>query len=298
MAKRTEEDLIERVKHTLFLKGRNSSETINDVLRDMSLLSKPYNKNFSKKNEITPFEDCTPLEFLAPKNDCGLFVMGTHSKKRPNNLIIGRIYDDHLLDMYEFGVEEFQSMESFPGQTKSFGSKPLLIFLGSQWEFDATYQRVQNLLLDLFRGFKPEEIMLQGVDHVITCAVNEGTIYIRPYYVHYQRSGDEVPNLSLQPMGPFLDLSLRRHQPAADDLWKLACKRPKILKEAKVKNVEKNVLGDKIGRIHMKKQNLDALAGRKMKALRGKKRGMSEENGNEGPSDSKRRKNSNNGEEN
>lgn len=91
MAKRSEEDVVERVKSTLFLKGRSSSETVNEVLKNLSLLSKPYNKNFTKKNEITPFEDATPLEFLAPKNDCGLFVMGAHSKKRPNNLTIVRI---------------------------------------------------------------------------------------------------------------------------------------------------------------------------------------------------------------
>lgn len=130
--------------------------------------------------------------------------------------------------MYEFGIEEFQSMESFDAPTKSFGSKPLIIFLGSQWEFDATYLRMQNLFVDLFRGFKPDEIMLQGVDHAITCAIHEGRIYIRTYYVQYQKSGDEVPNLSLLPMGPFMDLTLRRHQPAADDLWKVACKRPKM----------------------------------------------------------------------
>lgn len=42
------------------------------------------------------------------------------------------------------------------------------------------------------------------------------------------------------------------------------------MKQAKVKNVERNETGDKLGRIHMKKQNLDDLGGRKMTALRGR----------------------------
>ena len=88
MPKTTGEDLIEKVKNTLFLKGRNSSQIVNDAMRDLSLLSKPYNKVFSKKNDISPFEDSTSLEFLAPKNDCGLFVFGSHSKKRPDNLVV------------------------------------------------------------------------------------------------------------------------------------------------------------------------------------------------------------------
>lgn len=39
------------------------------------------------------------------------------------------------------------------------------------------------------------------------------------------------------------------------------------------------MLGDKVGRIHMKRQNLDAITGRKMKALRGEKRSQSEDAG-------------------
>lgn len=86
--RKTEDELVERVKKILFFKGRQSSETMNEVLKDLALLSKPYNHSFQRKNDITPFEDATSLEFLAPKNGCGLFVMASHSKKRPNNLVL------------------------------------------------------------------------------------------------------------------------------------------------------------------------------------------------------------------
>jgi hypothetical protein len=39
----------------------------------------------------------------------------------------------------------------------------------------------------------------------------------------------------------------------------------------KIKNIQKSAKGDKMGRIHMKKQNLDTMGGRKMSALRGKR---------------------------
>eukprot|EP01033_Poteriospumella_lacustris_P014618 gene14618-10451_t len=174
--------------------------------------------------------------------------------------------------MYEFGIEELQSLSSFAGDKKSFGAKPMMVFLGSQWEFDANYQRLQNLFLDLFRGFKPDRINLQGVDHVISCAIHEDKIFIRPYFVNYQRSTSSTPALALQPMGPFLNLVLRRSQPAAEDLWKVACKKPKLPSQApKVKNITRNELGDKVARIHMKKQNFDSLGGRRMNALRKKR---------------------------
>ena len=67
----------------------------------------------TKKNEIRPFEDINSLEFLSQKNDCSLFMVGSHSKKRPHNLIMGRIFNYQLLDMIELGVLDYKSIESF-----------------------------------------------------------------------------------------------------------------------------------------------------------------------------------------
>lgn len=83
-----EEDMIERTKQTLFLKGRQSSETVNNVMRDLTLLAKPYCKPLNRKNDIIPFEDVNSIEFLSSKNACGLFVFGSHTKKRPDNLVV------------------------------------------------------------------------------------------------------------------------------------------------------------------------------------------------------------------
>jgi ribosome production factor 2 len=47
----------------------------------------------------------------------------------------------------------------------------------------------------------------------------------------------------------------------------------------KVKNIEKSIKGDKLGRIHMKKQNLDSMGGRRMDALRKNKRSREENDG-------------------
>lgn len=184
--------------------------------------------------------------------------------------------------MYEFGIREFRSIEEFPGSKKAFGSKPMMVFLGELWQNDVVYSKMQNLFLDFFRGFKPDKICLTGIDHVISCTAYEGNIYIRCYSVHYTKVvGSSIPALSLQPMGPYLDLEVRRQQLASEDLWKVACRKPKNLTAPKVKNIEKSAKGDKIGRIHMKKQNLDELAGstRRVPALRGKKRDRDGEEG-------------------
>lgn len=175
--------------------------------------------------------------------------------------------------MYEFGISNYESIHSIHGNKKAFGSKPLMLFLGDQWQVDSTYMKIQNVLLDLFRGFKADKIALQGVDHVISCALVDGVISVRAYYLNYKKSAESsVPELVLKPMGPNMDLTVRRTQLASEDMWKVACKRPKLPEQIKVKNVKENILGDKMGRIHMKKQNLDAIGGKRVKALRGDKR--------------------------
>jgi len=168
LLKKREPQLVEHTKRVLILKGNHSSQIVNDTMKDFGLLTKPNNKVFSRKNDILPFEDINSLEFLCEKNQCALFCLGTHSKKRPDNIIMGRTFDGHLLDMYEFGIKDYQGIHDFTGTKKRIGSKPVMVFLGDQWESDSQYQRISNLLLDFFRADKCEKISLKGMDHTIS----------------------------------------------------------------------------------------------------------------------------------
>lgn len=70
------------------MKGHHTSETIVEVLQDITKLVKPNNITLNRKNELLPFEDVNSLEFLTQKNNCSLFAIGSHTKKRPDNLIM------------------------------------------------------------------------------------------------------------------------------------------------------------------------------------------------------------------
>ncbi len=63
-------------------------------------------------NPVLPFEDQSSLEFLAEKNDASLMLVGSHSKKRPHNLVMARFFDFKVLDMIELGVTGFTSAAS------------------------------------------------------------------------------------------------------------------------------------------------------------------------------------------
>lgn len=74
-------------------------------------LKRPNAISFSKKNEVRPFEDTSSLEFWSAKNDASLFIIGQHTKKRPDNLTFVRMFDGKVLDMCEVGVTSFTSLE-------------------------------------------------------------------------------------------------------------------------------------------------------------------------------------------
>lgn len=151
---------------------------------------------------------------------------------------------------------------------------------------------MKSLFIDLFNGEVIESIYLSGLEHVISFTVAPSSVklasasddqtdgplpvvHIRGYVVKLLSSGQRVPRVELVPMGPSLDLSLRRHQPADSELWKAAMRRPKLKKQdvekglgKKRKNLEVDEMGDLRGRVHIAKQDLTKLQTRKMKGLR------------------------------
>lgn len=82
-------------------------------MSELLSLKKPngvaFNKASSNK-DIHPFEDASTLEFWSQKNDAAFVLLGSHSKKRPNNLTIARMFNHQLLDMLEIGVDKAISM--------------------------------------------------------------------------------------------------------------------------------------------------------------------------------------------
>ncbi|KAK2143910.1 hypothetical protein LSH36_800g00039 [Paralvinella palmiformis] len=234
------------------------------------MLKKPLSVLYKKKNILRPFDDATSIEFFSNKSDAALFMFGSHSKKRPHNLIIGRLFDYHILDMIELGVEKFKSLSSFQTAKCPFGTKPCLVFTGEDFELNSEHQRLKNLLLDFFSGPKTKQVRLSGLEHIWHFTAAEGKIFWRSYRILMKKSGSRIPRIELEEIGPSLDLVIRRTKLASDDLYKRSRKQPKQAKPKKVKNVSMDAFGTKLGRIHMTKQNLDSLQTRKMKGLKRK----------------------------
>lgn len=188
------------------------------------------------------------------------------------------------------GDAGFTSISDIAGPKKMLGAPPMFLFQGDAWERYHTLGKLQNMLLDVFGATKSKGISLKGIDHVITVTAVEdasmpafsgstlsdwrGRIHWRVYFVSLNRSGEKVPAAELSPMGPQLDLVIRRtHFPSAE-LEKESMKQPAELKKKKVKNVEHDEFGEKHGRIHMERQDFSQLQLRKTKAMKAERKGL------------------------
>lgn len=281
--KTTESKLVEGAKTALLLKGIRCSDAMSTVLKDMRSVQSPHAKLLTKSNMIVPFDDAgqQSLEFLTTKNDASLFAMASHNKKRPNNLVIGRTFDRRILDMVEIGILQYRSLTDFGGLPKKrVGSKPMMQFVGDIWSSDVNLKRMQNLLIDFYRGDPVENIVLSGLDHVMVFTAAEMNlggpdtsyplIHQRTYYMKLKKdpNGGKAPVPYLTPSGPDMDFKIRRTHFASPDLWKIAMKQPYATKTKKRKNKTTNLFGETIGRLHLEKQDIDKRTGKKAKALK------------------------------
>ncbi|RXN00929.1 Ribosome production factor 2-like [Acipenser ruthenus] len=195
--------------------------------------------------------------------------------------VSGRMFDFHVLDMIELGIEKFVSLKDFKNSKFPEGTKPLLIFAGDAFETDNEHKKLKSLLIDFFRGPTVPCVRLAGLEHVLHITALEGKIYLRSYKALLKKSGCRTPRIELEDMGPSFDFTMRRTHLASDDLYKTAHRQPKALKPKKKKNVSHDVFGTKYGRLHMQKQDLAKLQTRKMKGLKKRKGEKAEGEGEE-----------------
>jgi len=266
-----EPKIVENIKKALFIRGAKSSQTINTLLRDLYMLKKPEALHLTRKNNILPFEDPSTLEFLSRVNDASLFAFGSHSKKRPNNLVLGRMFDHHVLDLIELGVENFKSLDDFKVEASAVGNKPCFMFIGEEFEQKEEFQKFANIMIDIFRGSVVDSINLIGLEHVFVCASFANKLLFRTYRIRLKKSGSKVPRVELEEMGPSFDATIRRTRFASLDLLKEATRVPRQAKPPKVKNIRTDEFATK-GTVRMERQELSELPGKRMKALRNKRK--------------------------
>ena len=287
LIKSREPQIVEPRKKTLLLHGPKCPPPLHSVLKTFHTLTKPHSLLLNKKNEnIHPFENVESLEFLAGKNECGLVVWGSSNKKRPNRVTFLRIYGGRLLEMVELLLLP-QAGEAESARLQiGVEMKPMILFAGSVWDDSSessqgkVYGMLKSLFLDIFSGEEVQSIDVEGLQYLLMIAAGEPeqgqspVLHLRWYKIRTRKSGQKLPRVELDEVGPKFDFRVGRVREAEASVMKEALKRGKGPDQSKSKkNVETDFVGDKVGRVHLGRQDLNMLQTRKMKGL---KRGVTE----------------------
>lgn len=274
--------LQEDTKKALFLYGSKSSAMLKAAFGEMvKLKGRRDCQIHSKKNDdVRPFESGgeVSLEFFAQKSDCALFALGSHQKKRPHNITMGRMFDFHVYDLLELGVEAVRPITDFPtpANPPQEGNKPLMVFIGEEFESAPEFRQLRSLLLDFFRGAVVDNVNLKGLDRLIICTAAGGKLLLRQCQVLFKRSGVRTPRVELAEIGPSMDFSVRRSRAAPPDVQKQAMT-IKRKGRSKQKNVSMDPNLGKVGRIYMPKQEVAEMALSKPKGLKRERRDAAKE---------------------
>ena len=101
-----------------------------------------------RTHDFVAMEDASLIENQSVKYDCSLFAVGSHQKKRPDNLVLGRVFDGHVLDMFELGVTDFKGTNLFEtAKHITADLKPIMIFQGEHFETNDQLKRLKSLLI-------------------------------------------------------------------------------------------------------------------------------------------------------
>ncbi|XP_011024105.1 PREDICTED: ribosome production factor 2 homolog [Populus euphratica] len=292
--------LVETGKKTLILQGTKTSNVLNTVLSEIYHLKRDNAIRYTRKNDsIRPFESGgeTSLEFFSMKTDCSIFVYGSTSKKRPDNLVIGRTYDHHIYDLIEVGVENFKRMNSFTYDKKlapQAGSKPFIVFSGEAFESVDELKHLKEVLLELLRGEVVDNLNLAGLGRVYVCtAISSNRVFLTHCAMRLKKSGTIVPRIELVEIGPSMDFVVRRHRLPNESLKKEAMKTAKDKLHKKIKNVSKDALQGKLGKIYVPDQKIGEMAlPNKAKGVKRERREAKMKNSNDERSSKKQKEDS------
>lgn len=202
-------------------------------------------------------------------------------------MTLARTFDHKILDMLEFYINPntFRTLQQFKNRKPAVGLKPMIAFHGTVFEDpnQTKYTLAKSLLLDFFKGQDATEVDVAGLQYMINISAAEPSdarpnpeIHLRCYLIKTKRSGQKLPRVEVEEMGPRIDFSLGREHFPDENMLKEALKKPKGLEARTKKNIDMDIMGDKVGKVHVGKQDFAQLQTRKMKGL---KRGRDEEDG-------------------
>lgn len=174
--------------------------------------------------------------------------------------------------------DSLRLLSQFKNKKCAVGLKPMLLFSGTPFEspIPNEYTMAKSFFTDFFKGEPAEKVDVEGLQYMVSIAARDTVdgeeakpkIHLRVYLIKTKKSGQKLPRVEVEEMGPRMDFRVGRMKDAEEAMLKEAMRKARTTLERPKKNISTDIVGDKVGRIHLGKQDLMELQTRKMKGLK------------------------------
>ena len=140
-----------------------------------------------------------------------------------------------MLELYVV-QDTARTLAQFKGEKCKVGVKPLLSFSGAQFEDPVPnqYTLAKSMFTDFFRGGESQTVDVEGLQLLIAFFVGEAEagdrlpqIHMRCWKIVTKRSGQKMPRVEVEEMGPRIDFRVGRTKEADEARWKESMKKAK-----------------------------------------------------------------------
>ena len=123
-----------------------------------------------------------------------------------------------------------RTLSQFGGPKCAVGMKPLLNFSGTQFEDvgASNFALAKSMFTDFFRGGEAKEADVEGLQYLISFVASEEDlengkreiVHMRCWKILTRRSGQRLPRVEIEEMGPRIDFCLGRVKHADKEMMK------------------------------------------------------------------------------
>ena len=194
-------------------------------------------------------------------------LIRSSNKKRPNNLVFGRTFDNQVIDLFDGNILEIKGDFSRVFRDFDLSALPSLVCLGDVFETNPAMTRIRNYFTDFFSPFRNEPVFMNADFGMRLIVVLVG---YEDQTIEISLSKASGKGTELNDLGVLLRFKVERTKLAEDDLFKEAC-RSLAPKNKNKKIIQQNTLGETVGRVYVRQQDLKTLRLKKIKKKLGKR---------------------------
>lgn len=176
---------MENDKRTLLCGTLTASGECKQFCTDLYQLKLPLVQKIRQPVE-NPINDKSQIQRLSGTTDSSLFIHISHTKKRPNNVVFGRLFNYELTEQFEFQLDNYIGLQDIPTKKPMPQCKPMLVFQGDAFNNDRDMVMIKSLMMDIFKGKNYAKLNRNSLQWVISFTANhDGTqIKVRSYIIN------------------------------------------------------------------------------------------------------------------